>query len=181
MRYIVVDLEATCWSENQTPERMEIIEIGAVELPSSTLKAEREFQSFVRPLSEPQLSDFCCRLTKITQVEVDTAPLFPVVFEKFVSWIGDADFTLCSWGNYDLEQFRLECRRHGVTFPRKLGVHINLKAAYSRVFGQSRSGLMSAMKQQGLQPIGIHHRGIDDARNIARLANLILPKVEAGL
>jgi inhibitor of KinA sporulation pathway (predicted exonuclease) len=181
MRYIIVDLEATCWKENQTPERMEIIEIGAVSLQSSAALFDREFQSFVRPLIEPKLSDFCCNLTKITQVEIDNASFFPVVFKEFVSWIGDDCFTLCSWGNFDLEQLRLECRRHGILFPKKLGLYINLKGEYSRVFGQSRCGLMSAMRQRGLQPIGIHHRGIDDARNIARLANLILPKVEAGL
>ena len=75
MRYGVVDLEATCWEERGSPERMEIIEIGAVLLASSRGPAEREHGSFVRPVESPLLSDFCTRLTSIRQQDVDGAPL----------------------------------------------------------------------------------------------------------
>lgn len=178
MRYIVVDLEATCWETGQTPERMEIIEIGAVSLPSSSQPPNSEFQSFVRPVAEPHLSDFCKKLTTIDQASVDGADSFPDVFRRFVSWIGDSPITLCSWGAYDLEQLRTDCRRHGLEFPNLLKTHINLKAEYSSLFKTRRCGMAAALKQQKLSIIGTHHRGIDDARNIARLANIILPKWE---
>ena len=35
MRYIIVDLEATCWEGVRDYGRMETIEIGAVELPAA--------------------------------------------------------------------------------------------------------------------------------------------------
>ena len=35
MRYIVVDLEATCWENMRDFNRSETIEIGAVELPGT--------------------------------------------------------------------------------------------------------------------------------------------------
>jgi inhibitor of KinA sporulation pathway (predicted exonuclease) len=35
VRYIIVDLEATCWENVRDYERMETIEIGAVELLSA--------------------------------------------------------------------------------------------------------------------------------------------------
>lgn len=178
MHYVVVDLEATCWEDGQTPDRMEIIEIGAVSLPAASQAGEAEFQSFVRPVSEPLLSKFCRKLTSIDQASIDTADTFPIVFKRFLEWAGEEPFVLCSWGAYDLEQFRTDCRRHGMVFPSHLAKHINLKAAYSRLFSIKRCGMAAALKQQKLPLTGTHHRGIDDARNIARLANIILPKWE---
>ena len=55
MRYVIVDLEATCW-EGGSPDRMEIIEIGSVLLESSRGPLSREFDAFVRPVESPQLS-----------------------------------------------------------------------------------------------------------------------------
>jgi inhibitor of KinA sporulation pathway (predicted exonuclease) len=184
MRYIVVDLEATCWEQGQTPDRMEIIEIGAVSLPSASLASDTEFhsdtefQSFVRPVAEPQLSPFCRKLTTIEQASVDTADIFPIVLDRFLQWIGPSPITLCSWGAYDLEQFRIDCRRHKIEFPKTFQKHINLKAEYRRFFGNKHCGMATALQQQKIPFLGTHHRGIDDARNIAQLAHRILPKWE---
>jgi len=178
MRYIVVDLEATCWESGQTPERMEIIEIGAVCLPSAQQLSESEFQRFVRPIGEPVLSDFCRKLTSIDQESIDRAEGFPFVFDEFLQWIGHEPFVLCSWGAYDLEQLRTDCRRHGISFPKSLSQHVNLKGEYSQQLNLKRCGMAAALKQQKIPLTGTHHRGIDDARNIARLANIILPKWE---
>jgi inhibitor of KinA sporulation pathway (predicted exonuclease) len=75
MRYIITDLEATCWENVRAPERMEIIEIGAVALASATAVVG-EFNRFVRPIAEPRLSAFCTQLTSITQADVDGADIF---------------------------------------------------------------------------------------------------------
>ena len=90
MRYIIVDLEATCW-EGRTPvEKMETIEIGAVALAGASAGtpwvAAGEFASFVRPVASPQLSDFCRRLTSIEQRDVDGAGYFWEVFPAFAEW-----------------------------------------------------------------------------------------------
>src|SRR5689334_7820859 len=116
MHFLVVDLEATCWAEPRPRDRMEIIEIGAVRLDDA-LSVVDEFTSFVRPVVEPTLSTFCTELTSITQVDVDAADPFSIVFPAFTDWIGDGEARLCSWGFYDVGQFRLDCARHGVAFP----------------------------------------------------------------
>ena len=178
MRYIVVDLEATCWENVHDYDRMETIEIGAVELPSSNSIPSREFDRFIRPTEEPHLSDFCIRLTTIRQRDLDNADHFPSVFADFVEWIGDEPFFLCSWGAYDLTQFRTDCARHGVEFPISFQRHINLKKQFARISSKRESGMEQALAQAGLSLLGTHHRGIDDARNIARLGNLVLPILE---
>ena len=179
MRYVVVDLEATCWEERGSPERMEIIEIGAVLLMSSRGPVEREFGSFVRPVESPLLSDFCTRLTSIRQQDVDGAATFSEVLPRFVDWIGGEPFVLASWGAYDLEQLRRDCRRHGLALPAGFERHVNLKQEYARLHGVAPMGMKRGLAREGIPLAGTHHRGLDDARNIAKLAVIVLPQVEA--
>ena len=96
---------------------MEIIEIGAVELPVADTPPSREFNQFIRPVAENQLSDFCQQLTTIRQSDIDRTDDFRVVFPQFLSWIGEDPFILCSWGQYDLTEFRIERKRHGLALP----------------------------------------------------------------
>ena len=178
MRYIVVDLEATCWENVRAFDRMEIIEVGAVEMLAADEPPAREFSRFVRPVAEPVLSDFCRRLTTIRQRDVDAADGFSIVFAEFVAWVGDDPFFLCSWGGYDLTQFRIDCHRHGLTLPPTFERHINLKKEFARLFSVKTCGMERALAHAGLSLEGTHHRGIDDAHNIARLAAIILPALE---
>lgn len=182
MRYVIVDLEATCWPNARNPDDQEIIEIGAVHLAHGWGPDTDEFSRFVRPVRQPVLSDFCRDLTSIQQSDVDRADTFPVVFEDFLNWIGPESFILCSWGDYDVIQFRVDCERHSLTFPEAFASHINLKKEFSRVFGTRARGLKEALAHAGLHFEGRHHRGVDDARNVGRLATMILPQLEqAGL
>jgi 3'-5' exoribonuclease 1 len=180
MRYIIVDLEATCWENVRDFDRMETIEIGAVELPAADSPPVREFSRFIHPVAEPQLSDFCQRLTTIRQRDVDRADYFWTVFPEFVEWIGEEPFILCSWGGYDLTQFRIDCRRHRLEFPVTFERHLNLKKEFARLLSVKVCGMERALAHAGLPLQGTHHRGIDDARNIARLAVLVLPELESA-
>ena len=179
MRYIVVDLEATCWEGVRSPDT-EIIEIGAVMLASSQGPTTSDFGAFVRPVVHPRLSDFCRELTSIRQEDVDGADPFPAVLRRLRTWIGTGAFTLCSWGGYDLNQLRNDSRRHGLQLPPTFERgHTNLKKEFARVFGVKSCGMARALEIAGLPLEGTHHRGADDARNIARLALLVLPRLEA--
>jgi inhibitor of KinA sporulation pathway (predicted exonuclease) len=46
---------------------------------------------------------------------------------------------------------------------------MNLKDLFARRVGGRRRGNHNALARVGLTATGTHHRGIDDARNIARL------------
>jgi 3'-5' exoribonuclease 1 len=180
MRYVIIDLEATCWDKGSSPDKMEIIEIGSVLLESSAGPISREFGAFVRPLESPQLSDFCRSLTSIRQHDVDQADDFATVFARYVAWIGPEPFVLCSWGAYDLGQLRRDCRQHGLELPSAFESHINLKQEHSRLRGVKPMGMKGALARENISLEGTHHRGIDDARNIAKIALKILPQIEAS-
>jgi 3'-5' exoribonuclease 1 len=180
MRYVIADLEATCWEKGTTPARMEIIEIGAVTLSSAAGDVTSEFGEFVRPVREPILSEFCIRLTGIRQSDVDGAGTFAEVFPRFLEWIGPAPYTLCSWGAYDLGQFRVDCKRQGLSVPAPFERHLNLKQAFAHLEGIKPCGMKGALGRLNIPLEGQHHRAIDDARNIAKIARVVLPRVEAG-
>ncbi len=178
MRYVIVDLEATCWMGRPIPERMEIIEIGAVLLASKRGPIQKEFSSLVRPIKRPTLSAFCMGLTGIQQHEIDEAEDFAEVFPSFLKWIGPEPYRLCSWSVFDLCQFKTDCARHGFSLPEGFLNHLNLKREFARLNGIHPCGPKRAMALCELSPEGRSHRALDDARNMTRIAlKSILPRI----
>ena len=174
---LVIDLEATCDERHAIPrEETEIIEIGAV-LLDEALRPIEEWQTFVRPQQHPLLTKFCMELTSIQQSDVDGAPTFPEAIAALGRFIAGRNVLFCSWGDYDRVQFGRDAQRHGVALP--LGQdHLNVKIAFSKALGQRRRmGVGQAIARLGLTFEGTAHRGIDDARNIARLPPYALGRV----
>lgn len=168
--YLVIDLEATCDNAGAVPKReMEIIEIGAVLVDRESFEPVREFQTFVRPVRHPRLTAFCQELTSITQEQVDAAPGFVEALAALRRFMAGEQPLFCSWGAYDRGQFQLDAGYHGVKLP--FGPdHLNIKQAFSDALGTNkRFGMAGALRRLGLPLEGTHHRGIDDARNIARI------------
>ncbi len=179
-RYAVIDLEATCSDDKSIPRsKCEIIEIGAVLVDAGSLEWLEEFQEFVKPVLYPTLTNFCTKLTTITQAEVDSADGFASVLARLAPWFADGKTLFCSWGDYDKNQFALDAKLHKVSLPFSAG-HLNLKRAFSDRRTAERGecekfGNREAMELVGVEATGVHHRGIDDARNIARLLPWCLP------
>jgi inhibitor of KinA sporulation pathway (predicted exonuclease) len=169
--YLVVDLEATTSDDGSLPtDQMETIEIGAVLVDAMTLEPVDEFQSFVRPIRHPLLNPFTVKLTGIEQRMVTDAPLFPEAFAALRKKLIDHRHPLvfASWGRYDAIQFARDCTLHAIV--NNLPEHRNLKTAFSDRQGLRKTlGMAGALKRCGLPLVGAHHRGIDDARNIARM------------
>ncbi len=169
-RYIIVDLEATCWKTRQGNYTNEIIEIGAV-MVNEKGESLSEFCEFIKPLKHPILSDFCKELTSISQAQVDEAAHFPEVLKAFQEWIGigEHEYVLCSWGFYDANQFRKDCQLWDLDL-KWVEPHISVKHQYTVVKGLRRKmGMKRALAFEEIPLEGTHHRGIDDARNIAKI------------
>ncbi|TRX62560.1 exonuclease domain-containing protein [Fulvivirga sp. M361] len=168
MNYIIFDLESTCWENNRTITR-EIIEIGAVRVNEQKVVVG-EFNAFIRPVIHPELSDFCKRLTTITQDEVDQAQTFPDIIVDFKKWINvDSKYLLCSWGYYDKSQLINDSRIHELDTDWTKN-HLSLKHRYAEIKALSRPvGMKGALKLEKIHLDGVHHRGIDDAKNISKI------------
>jgi inhibitor of KinA sporulation pathway (predicted exonuclease) len=179
---IALDLEATCDQPQFDRNQMEIIEIGAC-LVNHEFKVVAQFQTFVRPVVQPQLSAFCTQLTSITQQDVEGSPGFVEAIARFEAWIAQcqAQFGAIdawgSWGDYDRKQFERNAQLVNVPAPAFLAMqHINFKARYGKVLGlkDKGAGLGKALRYENLAFEGTAHRGIDDALNIARLLPVAL-------
>ncbi|KAI8998834.1 ribonuclease H-like domain-containing protein [Trametes punicea] len=124
--FLVLDVEATCVQGAGFDYPNEIIEWPVVLLrwrdkdfkgKARELEVVDEFRSFVRPTWRPQLSPFCSALTGITQEQVDSAPSFPEVLDRFRRFLekhGLTDpqsgrrltrFCFCTDGPYDIRDF----------------------------------------------------------------------------
>lgn len=168
--FLVVDLEATC-KINDRNYGNETIEIGAVMI-SSNGDMVSEFNQFIRPIKKPILTDFCKELTSIQQSDVDNAEYFPAVWEKFCDWINsfDDNAVFCSWGYYDKNQFIDDCELYKLPYDFKwFNRHISLKHQFVQIAGKRKCGMSSALQILKIPLVGTHHRGIDDARNIAKI------------
>lgn len=169
--YLVIDLEATCDQGGRLPgNQMEIIEIGAVLVDGPTLETVGEFQTFVRPVRNRLLTAFCTDLTTIKQSDVERAPRFPEAIAELREFLaGHNDALFCSWGAYDNNQFKQDAAYHRIGLP-FWGKHLNLKEQFSLRLGlRKQLGMAGALRHVGIELRGTHHRGIDDARNIAKL------------
>jgi len=174
---LIIDLEATCWEKDpEQREKSEVIEIGALLFDPAERRVLEEFQTFVRPTRHPVLSEFCTKLTTIRQSQVDAAPGFPQALERLLSTlVRDRSVLLASWGDYDREQLRKECKRHSIRWPfgKK---HLNLKDTFAKWKGRRPCGLAEAMAVLGMTFEGTPHRGIDDVRQIARVYSQMLKR-----
>ena len=175
MTYVIVDFEATCCDRGTFPrEEMEIIEIGAVVLNGNGPAILDEYQCFIRPVRNNKLTVFCKQLTSISQEMVDSARPFQEVLKEFRSWVNNFDNPVfCSWGNYDKLQLKNDCKYHGVVFPFSEH-HINIKQKFADNMGFKKGlELDKALNKVNLSFAGTAHRGIDDARNMASIANYL--------
>lgn len=184
--WLVIDLEATTDLGGWPTEEMEIIEIGAVIVDEQGRELS-SFQSFVQPTRRPQLTAFCRELTHIRQDDVDDAPTLGQLQPGLDTWLQPHLPHLqgwLSWGDYDRQQFEIEWRRQGLDSCLVRLPHFNLKKLFHRQFrslaGPKRVGLNRALELCGLEFLGTQHRGLDDARNIARLLPGTLPVLAAA-
>lgn len=169
-KLVVIDLEATCY-EGGFPagEVQEIIEIGVCLLDLQTLKVEKPQGLIVRPV-QSRVSPFCTKLTTLTQEVVDKG-----ITLKEAMTILDRDYditrrTWASFGDFDRKLFLRDCRNKGIEFPGETRSHINIKNVLAITYGWDKElGMDQALTKFNLQLEGTHHRGVDDAKNIAKM------------
>ncbi len=173
-QYIIFDLEATCWEKSKINNLInEVIEIGAVKLDEKLNQIDT-FQTFIKPTKNPILSDFCKKLTSISQEDVDQAPYFSEAMCNFENWIINESYDstiLVSWGYYDKNQLLSECKvkNYYGEIIQLLSRHNSIKHDFAHLKNIKRCGMEKALELLKIPLEGTHHRGIDDAINISKI------------
>lgn len=166
---IVVDIEATCW-ERQKPADQEndIIEVGICLLDVQT-GAITENQGIMVQPERSTVSPFCTQLTTITQAQVDLGVTFKEACKLLRKEFLSQRRAWASYGAYDLRQFQRQCKDYGVGYPFGPS-HINVKTLFALQNQLGHEvGMAGALTKLNIPLEGTHHRGVDDARNIAKI------------
>ncbi|MEU3075906.1 3'-5' exonuclease [Streptomyces laurentii] len=169
----VIDVEATCWDGQPPPGSVhEIIEIGLTVVDVRARRRVSRHRLLVRPVRSA-VSDFCTGLTGLTRAEVERGVPFAEACRILVEEYGAGERPWASWGEYDRRQFARQSRADGVAYPFGYPAertHTNAKAVFTTAYGLPRKpGMDHALRIAGLPLEGRHHRGEDDAWNIAAL------------
>lgn len=175
-KILVIDVEATCWESKPPPgQESEIIEIGICVLDVRLGKRVDKRSILVRP-ERSRVSPFCTKLTTLTQEQVDTGITFREACRILKKEYMSKKRVWASYGDYDRRKFERECASKKISYP--FGpTHINVKNLFALKYRLQREpGMAQALKEAGLSLEGVHHRGGDDAWNIANLLCQILWK-----
>ena len=186
MRYttdiVVIDLEATCPSEDQgnnTVERSSIIEIGAVRLDRRSLEITGEFSELVRPEDYP-IVPFITDITGISADMVKGKDTFDVVGRKFMEWYGPRNKAIIAafGAYYDIPLLRKECARYGLDYRTHIaGGAFDLRAvatAWLATNNHRTSGLTlnSILDKMDLGDRFKAHRAVEDAKAAAAVLQM---------
>lgn len=174
-KIIVVDIEATCWQGNP-PEGMvnEIIEIGVALLDVHTGEISENKGILIKP-ERSEVSPFCTELTTITQQMLDEHGVsFTEALRILKKEYDSQSRAWASFGAYDMKQFQRQCADMKVGYPFSPS-HINVKTLFALKYKLTHeTGMDGALKYLEIPLEGTHHRGVDDAKNIAKILHRVL-------
>lgn len=176
---LIIDLEATCW-DGATPVGMEseIIEIGLCVLDLQSLERKEKRAIMVKP-ERSEISPFCTELTTITAEDVKNGISFRAACKILRTEYNAQQVVWGSFGDYDRRQVEKQCLSFGVGYPFST-THLNIKNLAAIIMGWEKElGMATTLEKLGLPLAGTHHRGIDDAWNIAGILAFLLQKMRA--
>ncbi|WP_026904659.1 3'-5' exonuclease [Pedobacter glucosidilyticus] len=174
-KILIIDLEATCW-EDKAPVGMEsdIIEIGLCLLDVQSGEISDSRAILVIP-ERSELSEFCTSLTTITQQLLDEQAIsFKEACNILKKEYQSQSRAWASFGAYDYKQFQRQCNSLGIGNPMGPS-HINVKTLFALKRKLTHEqGMAGALALLEIPLEGTHHRGVDDAKNIAKILKWIL-------
>lgn len=168
---VIFDTEFTTWEGamgrgwSGKNEYKEIVQIGAIIVDTDTLKEKDHLLLYVKPVKNPQLSEYFTNLTGITQKTVDDkSASLEVALESLNVFAGDRDFY--SFGP-DAEVIRDNCDLLGIPFLFGIIRFHDIRQTFN-AFGVATDGFMSGniVRAFGEEPKRAGHDGLCDARTI---------------
>ena len=172
---VIIDLEATCWN-GPIPQGQvnEIIEIGICILNTHTGEITKPKGILIKP-ERSTVSPFCKELTTITQEMLDQEG---ISFEDACDMVREEYeghyHTWASYGDYDRNMMQRQCKIRNIDYPLSQD-HINVKQLFYEIQDlRKKVGMQGALNMLNIPLEGTHHRGVDDAKNIAKILDVIL-------
>ena len=186
MNYIVLDLEfnqsfpfksgATAAPVVECP--FEIIQIGAVKLNDAFQQIDT-FNALIKPQIYPRLHPFVEKITGITDEKLRAQSHFSHAFHKFVSFIGEDDAILCTWGVDDIKSLFRNILYYKLDTNSIPNQYLNVQK-YASVFLNNEAGqaigLKNAVTELNLEIDAPFHDALYDAIYTARVFEIVHPE-----
>jgi len=178
--FVLFDLEWTSWegfmhSNWQMPGKYrEVVQIGAIKV-GDDLQEKDSFSAIIKPVKNPQLSDYVIHLTGITQdrVESEGRTLSEAVSDFLIF---NSELSLASWTAEDAGVLRSNCELLGLpaAIPEE---SVNIKALLGPALQERgidpnnyNSGtLIEAFGKKG----GRAHDAVNDMRNLLEVLKIL--------
>ena len=184
----VLDFEATCWDGTKEHEIIEFPSVLLKWIPGcNSVTTISEIQIFVKPSHRPEVSEFCCNLTGITQDQVNGGVSLKEALNTHLEWLREhcnnstENVVIVTCGHWDLQtMLPMDLQLNNLRYPDPVYKSwVNIKQAFSAVLKPVRGrSMVQMLKHVKLELIGRHHSGIDDSKNIASIFGKL---VELGL
>lgn len=196
----ILDFEATCIDQDGFPLKKqfssEIIEFPSVlyeiKEPSQVLIKISEFQVYCKPVINPILTDFCTKLTGITQSQVDEGISVKDATKQHTKWLIENTndnldkVIIVTCGNWDLEtMFPTACKQHSIKPNKVYKRFVNIKDLFKKQFKEVKfdkaGSMINMLKHLNIKLEGRHHSGLDDSRNIGKIFEKLFLKIPKEL
>jgi len=130
----VYDFECQC-TQGDELKFNEIIEFPIVVVDVKNRKVVAEFQTYVKPVIEPKLTDFCTELTGITQDQVDKGVILQEALKQVHTFLKEkqiigSEFVFASCGDFDGNQLKRESQHKNLNIANYYKRWINLKKVF---------------------------------------------------
>lgn len=179
---VIFDTEFTAWEGamergwNEPGEYREIVQIGAILIDTETFEEKDHLLIYVKPIKNPQLSDYFIKLTGITQNEVDEKGVsLDEALEELHNFAHDHD--LYSFGS-DEEVVEENCNLLNISFPFDIKKFHDIRDTF-KSHGISTEGYMSSTIVQAFGEESKHtgHDGLNDTRTILDALRLLAKSI----
>lgn len=168
-----IDLELQCWEDGKCPigQTKHIIQIGLVEIDSTTLQITRKENYYIKPNNKNfEISKYCTNLTGITQeVIASKGKKFNEVMNTIRNNFSPRKKVTYAWGldNYDIIN---HCKQYSCENPWEYTGIWDLGTIFQSSYSIKRKlTLEKAINHMNLTFIGRPHDGLIDAVNLANL------------
>lgn len=186
--FLVLDFEATCEKKELSPTfEQEIIEFPVFKVNSKSYEVEDVFHSFVKPVINTEITNYCSTLTGIAQNDVEKEGDLATVLERFDKWMNDCVFSLekshifVTSGDWDLKKMLpTECNNKNICMKEYFYPYVNINKSFAYTVGKwprhGKGRLPAMLAMLDLPKVGDFHRGTDDCRYIIEIMKSLADK-----
>ena len=172
--YLVVNVEATA-EANRLLDPQEVIELSIAAVDAETLSVVSDFQRYVRPEVNPELTPYCVAQTGIGQQQIDQSDVLEDVLQEAEEWVdqlGEHTKTsmLVSYDKRGLKVLIDQAADEELSIPDWLESWIDLSSAFKQHFClKGYRNLNDALNYLGIPAVDSDQLGVDKAHNAAKL------------